>query len=352
MLSTSFIFLVNGAKGNDTLSVKNVIDYPRHIHFFTKLGYTFSDLEISNVDLNKDLQYEPSVSPDITIGAYYSWLGLSYNFTIPASDDMKNQFGKTVKKDFEAHIMKRRLIADFSIKNYKGFYLSNMSDFIKGWDEKNVYPQVPDLKVNTISLSAAYIFNPYQYSSKAAYAYSETKLSRGGSWMLGAFASVGNITSDSSLVPSAIRQYADPKINLKRLNYSNLGLSFGYSYLFTFWKKYFTSISFLPGISYQEVSRQSSVDGSIDENKGVSFRSLLHFSVGHNSEKFYWGTEVFMETSDFTYDVAEIMINSGSVNLFFGYRLPTDNWQSMKRIDRVLHPHFLRFITGNPPERN
>lgn len=333
---------------NDSL---RVVSFPRHINFYTKIGPSFSQVEISNPHLRESLMFEPNPQSLIGFGFSYSWLAIGFKFELPSEKYADLKYGKTQKFDFEAHYTMRRLVVDLTVKDYKGFYFSNPKTYIDGWSSGDPYPQMSDLETITLAASFTYVFSPDRYSSNAAYTFTNAMRRRGGSWMLGGFASISGVASDSSIVPAAIKQYVDPELDLKNVVYTDFGISIGYSYLLTIYKKYFISFTLLPGLSYQNITQQSSIDQTIKEYESLSVRTISRFSLGRNGDKYYWGLASYLESSLVNHHDTDLSLSSGHVELFFGYRFDTSNWKFMKKFDRVMHPRFLRFLTGNPPAR-
>ncbi len=344
-----FINFSSFAQSNDTL---RVIDFPKHIHLYTKVVPNYSQVEISNPDLYKNMLFKPSPQPLIGFGFSYSWIGLGVSFTPPSTSENDRKYGKTQRFDFEAHYALRRVMIDLTLKSYYGFYLSNPKDYISTWSKSEPFPQAPNLQTVSMACSFAYVFSPERYSPNAAYAFTKAMRRSGGSWMLGGFVSINGIGSDTSIVPSVIKQYVDPKLDLNGVIFSNIGVSFGYSHLFTIYKKYFFSFSLYPGLSLQKVTQYSSLDGSVKEFNTLAMRSIVRVSIGKNGDKYYWGLSSYVESSNVKHNDSKLFLNSGHVELFLGYRLNTTNWRFMKGVDRFLHPRFLRFATGNPPERD
>jgi hypothetical protein len=221
---------------NDSL---RIVSYPKHIHFYTKIGPTYSQVEIQNPDLSKNLLFKPNPQSVMGFGFSYSWLGLGFSFMLPSNEESDRKYGKTQKYDFEAHYTMRRLMVDLTVKSYKGFYFSNPENYITNWKKGDPYPQVPNLQTVSLAASFAYIFSPNRYSPNAAYSFTKAMRHGGGSWMIGGFFSINGVGSDTSIVPGIIKQYVDPKLDLKGVIFSNIGVSFGYSHLFTIRKKNF-----------------------------------------------------------------------------------------------------------------
>ncbi len=336
------------AYSNDTL---RVITFPKHIHLYTKLGPTFSQVEIQNPDIPKNLLFKPNPQPMFGFGFSYSWLGIGVSFLLPSDSETDKKYGKTQKFDFEAHYTMRKLMIDITIKNYKGFYFSNPDSYIDNWNNGDPYPQAPNLQTVSLAASFAYILSPDRYSSNAAYSFTKAMRHSGGSWMFGGFFSINGVASDTSIVPKIVKQYIDPKLDLRGAIFSNLGVSFGYSHLFTVYKKNFISFTLLPGLSLQSVTQYPSFNDSIRKYNTLSLRTIFRTSIGRNGDRFYWGLNVYIETSSFKHEDSQLKLSSGHAEFFLGYRLDTSKWKFMKRVDRVIHPRFLRFATGNPPDR-
>ncbi len=339
------------AADSDSLRPR-IVDFPRHIHLYSKIGPAYSQLEIENPNIDETLLFKPNPQSIVGLGFSYSWLGLGMSFLLPADDFSIKKYGRTQKYDFEAHYTMSRLMVDLTLKSYRGFYFSNADDYIKDWEKGDFYPQLPNLQTFSIATSFAYIFSPENYSSNAAYSYTKAMRRSGGSWMLGGYFSINGVGSDSSIVPLVVKEYVDPQLDLKAIVFSNFGVSFGYSHLFTLWKKYFISFTFLPGISFQHVVQQSTVNDSIKEYDIISMRNISRFSIGKNGDRVYWGVSTYVESTFVKESKTQLILNSGHTEIFLGYRINTSNWRFMKGIDRVMHPRFLRFITGQPPQRD
>mgnify|MGYP001209449840 CR=1 FL=1 len=342
------VFISNNVLSNDTL---RIVSFPRDINLYAKIGPSFSQVEIQNPDIPQNLVFKPNPQPLVGFGFSYSWISFSFSFMLPSSDADDIKYGKTKKYDFEAHYTMRRLTVDLTLKSYKGFYLDNPDKFIDSWRKRYPYPQAPSLQTLTLAASVAYFFNPDRFSPNAAYTFTKAMRRSGGSWMLGGFFSINGVVSDTSIVPGVIKQYVDPKLDLTGVVFKNIGVSFGYSHLFTIHKKNFVSFTLYPGISFQNVTQWSSIDGSVKKYNTLALRTIYRISIGRNGDKFYWGTNIYVESTNIKQSKSQLTLNSGHVDFFLGYRIGTTNWKFMKTVDKILHPRFMRFLTGNPPDR-
>ena len=289
-----FLLFCLEIKPNDSI---RIVSYPRHLHLFAKINSSFSQIEIQNPDIKNSLQFQPNAGGNIKLGFYYSWLGFAYSFILPSNKLTNEKFGKTKGFSLDGHLMKTRFMLDVDYKRYTGYYLLNPGKFVSNWDKNKPFPQSPDLSTSVLSASFAYVFRPDRFSPKAAYAHTRAMRVSGGSWMLGGFASISKINSDSSIVSSEIMQFVDPKLELKEVTFSDLGVSFGYSYLLTILKKNFISLSLQPGISYQKIAKKSSITNALENINTISVRTSIHFSMGHNGDKYYYGISGYLESS-------------------------------------------------------
>lgn len=340
------------AQEKDSLPPR-IVTFPKALNFYTQLFNAYSQVEVSSYRVEgQSLLLKPNSQMQLGLGVSYSWFWAWFAFSLPSTPEFDREFGKTKKFDFELHYTTRRSFIDITVKHYKGFYIANTYDLLDGWDYRDETPKVPSLETVSIALSYAYVFRPDRFSADAAYSFTDAMRRSGGSWVLGAFASVNGVFAQKSILPVEVKPFVDPNLDLKQVGFSNMGLSFGYSHLFTLWRKFFISLSLLPGVSYQRVVRQSALNGSVTRSTGLSLRNITRFSLGRNGDRFYWGVTAYFESSIVDNEKSQLLLSSGSTAVFFGYRLGTDSWRFMRRVDRWLHPRFLRFLTGEPPVRD
>jgi hypothetical protein len=340
----SLLVVSKEARPDDSIIGK--ISSPGYFCLYTKLAQNSSDIAISNVISNNQLLFESNAKAAFSLGFHYSWLGLEYSFSLPSGN--VGQFGRTRSHSFYARYKKHKLIVDFSLKNYIGYYLSNPEKFDSNWDDENKYPQVPGLKTKSMVASVYYVLKPDNYYANAVYSYKRKIHISGGSWLLRGFATRNTIFSDSSIVPLSIRKYVDAGINSKNIIATDFGASIGYSYLWALPKNNFVALTLLPGLSFQHVIEQSSIDESVKKYNLLSPQAIINFSIGHNTEKYYWALSANYESKNTGSDVS---LELEKVGITFVYRMDTANWKFMKGVDKVMHPRFLKFVMANPPKR-
>lgn len=335
-----FLFITQYLYSNDSL---RIITFPKQLHLHVRLNSAQSQLEIRNPEIEESLRLSLNTPSSLKVGFFYSWLGLSYGFILPREKKDVDQYGKSKGFSLDAHVMKTRLMIDVMYKKYHGYFLTNPEEFISDWDSESIYPQMPDLHTIILSLSVGYVFRPDKFSPTAAYTFTKAMRKSGGSWIVGGFASRSLINSDSSLVSKAILQWVDPKLDLKGVTFIDIGASFGYAFLVTIMKKNFFSLSLLPGLTYQNIKQQLAKDFTYKHLDALSLRTAVHFSLGRNGNKFYWGVNSFLESGITRNFDTELSLNSGYLEFFLGYRLNTENWKFMRKIDKIMNPKFSIF---------
>ncbi|MBN2744002.1 MAG: DUF4421 family protein [Marinilabiliaceae bacterium] len=333
-------------------TAQRIINYPRYIHTYARLGPSFMQFEVDHSDLSNDIEYRPNVSAEWNLGFYYSWFGLDVSFASSKKEMEQSDMPATKRFDLEAHYTLRRIMMDFTIKQYQGFYISNPQLFDPDRPVDAPLPFLPDLQTRTLSGNITYVLKPEKFSPNAAYHYTQAMRHPGGSWLLGAFISHSSISGDSTIVPQSLRDATQTRNNLSAISFTDIGISCGYAYLHTFYRKWFVTATFQPGLSYQQTLRQAVANGESSRDSGISLRSVIRLALGFNGDRIYGGIGTYQETAIVRAQQSRLSLNSGHLNVFLGYRINTDNWGFMKHVDRVLHPKSLRFLTGNPPQRN
>jgi len=319
---------------------------PVYLSFYTKFSFSNSEIDIPVPNTDNELIFESNSKSSCYLGFHYSWLGIDYAFSLP-SDDV-NLYGKTESGALNVQVKLKRWTIELKNRNYNGYYFSNQAEFDEHWKEGNACLQLSDLSTSSTSLSVEYVFNPGKLYSNKIYTYEKVPDKSGGSWLANGFASVNGVYSDSLIVPPAIRSYADPGINYKSTFYADSGVSLGYSYLWVLSKELFTSVTVVPGVSFQRVVEDFGSDELIKTNNRISSQILFNFNFGYNTEKFYCGLTSNFECKNYG---SEMAVNYEKGGIVFLYRIDTSNWKFMKGVDKLMHPRFLRFAVGDRSQR-
>ncbi len=322
------------------------VPVPEYFCLYGKYSVDNSGVGVSVPDTDSELGYESNAKLASYLGFHYSWLGVEYAFLLPP--DEINLYGKTRSSALNIHIGLKHWSVDLKDRNYKGYYLSNPDEFDSGWTDGTAYPQLPDLEVISTSFSLGYLFRPDKLYSNYIYSYKKVPVKSGGSWLMNGFFSATSVYSDSLIVPEAIRHYADPGVDYKSIQFVDYGVSIGYSYLWALSRRFFTSVTALPGFSYQQAIETSALDGKTTQRNRISARFAFSLAFGYNTEKFYCGLISNAESKSYG---SELDVNFQKVGLQFVYRFDTSSWKFMKGVDKLMHPRFLRFALGEKPRR-
>lgn len=161
--------LVVNARQPDSLYVR---PYTQKIRLMGYVSTSFIQLD------NGDEIFTPNypLTPGVGLALKNTVFGVQAGYGILP---LKNQdkFGKSKTMDFNMHHYGRKIILDFFLQNFKGFY-----------SEKKVRVPgriLPEMSVMHFGGEATYLFNGNRFSSKAAFYLSEIQTRSSGSWLLG-----------------------------------------------------------------------------------------------------------------------------------------------------------------------
>ncbi len=246
-----------------------------------KLFFTQASLALNYTsERMKDQVFEPNKPASIGIGFLWKNSELSYSQSFSSLGDRERKKSKTF--DFRYNYYGERLLIDFYLQNYKGFYLLG--------ENKKTYEAFPDLQISMYGVSGQYVFNHKKYSFAATNSFNKIQLKSAGSLLVG-----GNIfyskTQNIPLFNAEIQDYD------KRL--ISFGPAIGYGHNFVFFKHYFIGISALIGIN-----------GNLEKNLLTRKTNFLitpdiqsKFSIGYSDETWTFAlatsiNSLFMSYSD------------------------------------------------------
>jgi hypothetical protein len=106
----------------DSLYIKN---YPNKLLIKPFLSHNFINLSYNLPRNLPTLNLKPNNTFDLGISVGYKWIGIMYAYGLLDVGDEK-QYGKSDYFDIRAAVFLKKNIADFTVQNYKGFYISNI----------------------------------------------------------------------------------------------------------------------------------------------------------------------------------------------------------------------------------
>lgn len=298
-----------------------ILDYSDQLS--VKIYGIIKSNRIAHVDdfTNQTVEYKPNENFNVGFGVGYKWFGLDLAFNILDANKDNEIFGKTSRFDVQTNLYLRKLVVDFNLQSYKGYYGSNPQDYKVGFNAQNpVYPIRPDMKSLNISLSGLYIFKHDKFSFRSAFTYNERQIKGTGSFLAGAYFGSFRMDADSTIVPSELRSSFNPEVDFRGTAYTVFGLNGGYAHNFVIGKRVFFSAMFALGLG-PEITNKPALNGQPSSIKTkVTGRLALRTALGYNSERFFIGISTVGEAlgGDDSESVLERSVTN--TKLFIGKR--------------------------------
>lgn len=202
--------------------------------------------------------------------------------------------GRTKSWDLQIRTYGRKIVLDFGIQRYKGFYSNDGGEI-------TLYP---DMKVTKYNFYGLYVFNHNRYSFKGAYTQKEKQLKSAGSWIAGAETYITKIRSDSSFMLNE-STYLD--------NFQ-IGVNGGYAYTWVLGKYWDISLSCTLGVTLG--SEQMKRFG----RDRIKFAPTVYprFSVGYSRRT--WAVGLFA-LDNITFpamsNTSNVAVHSGKIRLAY-----------------------------------
>ncbi len=303
----------------DTLRIK---DYSQSLSLWTYSIEQLYKLELRNQDNNKILKLSPNGQTNIGLGFNYKWMGLGIAFKPPFSGNDDDIYGKTKRIDAQFNVFSRSFGMDMSLQYYKGFYVENPKDFIKTWDKED-YPKLSDLETLSMEVSAYYFTNHKKFSYRAAFVRNEVQLKGAGSPIFGVYARTDIANIPGGVIPQDLPDSLKSDFDINGYISNNYGFSFGYTYTFVIWKKFFINLSLVPGFGIKTIKAFTN-KGSYIPSAGLSGRIVGRSAIGYEHKYFYLGISQISITNNFSYENLKFSTSTTKVRFFIGKRFSFD----------------------------
>jgi hypothetical protein len=253
----------------------------------------YTRYRIYDGDYRKSLVFDPNRR--LIFGIGFTHGPLTLNLGVPApwipSEKREETYGETNYLDLQSHIYLRKFTVDFYLQTVKGYYISNPSEMLEGWQEGDDYTIRPDMRLRSFALSIQYFKNGDRYSYKAVFNQNEWQKKSAGSLILAGGFNYVVTNSDSLLIPENIA-YSD---FFRGENFSNskifsAGPSIGYAHTFVIAKHFFIAASWHGGVTAGFTKLRVEDPDNINKT-GFSwhFHSNLRLGTGYNSRKWFVG---------------------------------------------------------------
>ncbi len=182
---------------------ENIEIFPRNFLIRPRIVYPEISINVSNRLLGKGEKfiYKPAMPGVIGLSIKIKKVYISAAVQLPASEQLKKQYGKTTFRNININIQGRVVSWGLFYRDYKGFYLKNYETYYPGWNKDSLgYPQSPTLRIIEAGLNLGFNFNK-NFSMNAAFAQGERQKKSAGSFLLGLSERYQRIDVDTSFVP-------------------------------------------------------------------------------------------------------------------------------------------------------
>lgn len=160
---------------------------------------------------DKTAIFKPNQSLSSGVGIAYRWLVLSFGMTM--ADLTNNQiYGKSKETNFGLSATVNKSNFNFSIQNYKGFFIDNYSELGLKVNPKGLIPNLPNLSMNTIQVNYSYFFNGTKFSISPYIIGNTISTKTCGSFILSANILHYSLKNDSSFLSGISRFQSDQQI--------------------------------------------------------------------------------------------------------------------------------------------
>lgn len=268
----------------------------------------------------KSIEYLPNSTLNLGFGLTYKWLGLDLSFNLPFLNRDDEIYGNTKRFDLQSSIFKRKLVVNFFLQSYKGYYVANPTLIDPGWQPGNPYPTRRDINSFAIGGTYTHIFNHNKFSYRAAFSFNERQKKMAGSFTLSGGILYYKLSSDTGLVPDEIFEDSVSVINFDEIKISSAFVLGGYIHTFIVRNWYFTlSLGIGGGLSS---TKTKYVDNQLFSRKSkLSIVTDFRGSVGYNSDTFYVGLSWLSGTFAINpTDNINVNYSLSKINFYVGYR--------------------------------
>jgi hypothetical protein len=305
---------------DSTSASDRYVDYSDQLLLKIMTVSKINELEIINTNNKQSIKLKPLGASSLGFGFNYKWLGLGITFGLPASIEDEKKFGKTDRFDFQLNIYSKKFVIDAFVQHYKGFYVAN-ADNLVNWNDV-VFPQRPTMETLSVGVGGYYVFNHKKLSYKAAYVRNALQKKSAGSFLLGGFYSLdyGGFPSKdtSSFVPEYFPTDIQDSLPIDGYTSRSIGISFGYTYTFVFFKRFFINLSLIPGVGSKNLSVYR--DGVKTNETSPVGRFNGRIALGYENKHFLLGITSNGVTGNMEFENYEIKPTTNNVKVFVAKR--------------------------------
>jgi hypothetical protein len=267
---------------------------------------------------NNTLELNPNGLMAIGVGFNYKSFGIGIGFGIPNTAKSNQKKGKTNQFDLQFSVYGKSIGIDGYLQVYKGYYNTNPNDFVE-WTSDTL-PQLPEMKIVSVGISAFYIFNAKKFSYKAAFVRNQIQNKSAGSLAVGIFGTYDNVDSPGGFIPHEFPDSLKTQFDLSAFRAISLGVYIGYMYSFVLSKKFFINLAALPGYGVREIEIINLANQKAS-NIEPAPQLLARASFGFENRNFYITFTASILVRSFEYKEFGLDLSTEQFRLTFGKRI-------------------------------
>jgi len=264
---------------------------------------------------NTSIKYSPVRDVSLGLGVAYKWFALDITFALGLNN--RTEFENTRSFDFQGSIFSSKQYITFTLQYYQAYELNRLKgvEMMLSEEEK----RREDIRTINFGLQYMYAVNYTKFSIKAPFVQNEGQRKSAGSPIIGASFNMFVMNADSSIVPNEVSGYFEPDLHLVDLNILSVSLSFGYMYSFVLKKRFFLTLSLIPGLNINAGDYYTDNRNFNSPSINLKLNSLN--AIGYNSSRFFTGFQ-FLADAYFTRLEKKLSaeIGHGKLSFFIGYR--------------------------------
>ena len=302
-------------------------------HFYLKAIASRKVFRLEFSDARKPgykMSFEPNLGTYAGFGIFIFDIGLEVQFRNPPGKSQNEIYGPTEGQDWQIYVYMRKTGFEFSYQEYKGFYLTNPSDYYPSWSDGQPYPRQEDMRARTIHLGSYYVFRPNRYSFPSIFNQTEAQLVSGGSWLMSGSINLSEISDPVSIIPITDTNQINTLQGLRNVNVTTINALPGYSHNFIIKQKFYLNLSLAIGVGYQFRSYSTE---SIQRDRSVNIANSWRVGGGYNGPLFFCGITAYTEQNNISIQDLNITASGGFFKIFAGYRFREKGFMKKSVLD-------------------
>ena len=236
----------------------------------------------------KDIVFATNLPTSYGLGLDYKWLTAEYASSFGRTGPVEK--GNTQMQHIGFGLTTRKFWFKNFYQNTQGYYLTNPNYFDPSFDpSKDYYPFRNDVRSSVYYATLNYGFNARKFSNIASVWQLERQKKSAGSITVGLTFSMADYASDSALFPRSSTKYFPQEEAITDFKFRMYGLNAGYLHTFPFTKsrKFFLSITMIPGVSFQQgESSTANINGQV-KKQAIGAHMESRVVLGYNGDRWY-----------------------------------------------------------------